>query len=484
MSKRIGLLSPIFSLPNEFGIGDFSNCAYKFIDFISSINYSIWQILPINPVDVYHSPYTTVSSYAIDDMYVSIPDLKERGLIKDFVIFSSKVKRVNYAKVRKYKEKYFQEAYESFLKIFNSKTILTNFKNDNPWVYQYATYVVLKRKNKNKKWNEWRKHTLEDNEYDNEVYYEIFKQYILVDEWNKIHQYAKSKNIDILGDLPFYVGYDSADVYYDKESFLLKEDNSPKMVAGVPPDYFSEDGQLWGNPIYDWEYLKNNGYKLINERILHASKIFDFVRLDHFRAFDTYYVIDANATSAKIGAWLEPPSYDFFDNLFKIKNDIKLIAEDLGMMRDEVFTLRDHYNIPGMQVVQFTIIEEELRHNFMSHVYKRENSIIYLSTHDNETGMQWINNLDNNTRNELINYLDTTFGHHHIMTNLFKYVVSQPAKIAILSIFDILRLGSNGRINAPGTTSKKNWSFRFKSMDLLYKNSKKLIGLAKKSDRH
>jgi len=480
--KKIGILCPLFSLPNEFGIGDFSSCSYTFIDYLNTIGYSYWQILPLNPVDKFHSPYSSISSYAIDDIYVSLSELKKNSLILTYNPYSSKVKRVNFRKVRKYKELYWKEAYLTFKSKANYLTVIENFIDKERWVKMYATYVVLSRKNKGKPWNTWNKVGIEKEEVD-EINYEVFKQYILLTQWNKIHNYAKSKGISIIGDIPFYVGYNSSDVYFNKESFILNPDGSPKLVAGVPPDYYNSEGQLWGNPIYDWDYLKNNNYSVIIDRIVKASKLYDVVRLDHFRAFDTYYTIDAKAENAKIGAWLEPPSYEFFDKLYNDYPNLNLIAEDLGYMRDEVYHLRDHYNIPGMQVVEFSIIDEELRHQFLSHVYKRENSIIYLSTHDSETTMEWLSKLDNDTYNALTGYLDYRFGHHHIMTNLFKYVSFEPANIVILAVWDVLRLGKVGRINVPGFTLHGNWNWRMKNFDGLNKNIKKLIGIAKKSNR-
>lgn len=480
--KRIGLFAPLFSLPNQYGIGDFSECAYLFIDYLTRIRYSCWQILPLNPTDQYGSPYTPVSSFALDDIYVSLTDLKKRGLIGEITPYMNKSKRVNYAKVRKYKEAYFNQAFDNFIKYNQSTNVLEEFKKSTPRIVEYATYKVLRRINKSKYWNQWKVHHLND-KYQNDINREIFKQYILFEQWNEIHEYAKKKNITIIGDLPFYVGYDSADVYFNREVFLLDEKFNPTLVAGVPPDYYSEDGQLWGNPIYNWEYLYQHNFSLVVERILFTSKIYDVTRLDHFRAFDTYYVIPKDAENAKIGEWREAPGYDLFNYLYQVKPDIQLIAEDLGDMREEVFHLRDHFNLPGMQVIQFTLIDEEIRHNFFPYVFKRENSVIYVSTHDSCTGMNWIEILDEPTRNAVISYLDNTFGHHHVMTNLFKYVVSQPAETVILSITDILRLGKNGRINTPGAKAKNNWTFRLRDYVGLMKNEAKLVKLATKSGR-
>lgn len=480
--KRIGLFAPLFSLPNQYGIGDFSECAYLFIDYLTRIRYSCWQILPLNPTDLYGSPYTPVSSFALDDIYVSLTDLKKRGLIGEITPFANKVKRVNYIKVRKYKEHYFNLAFDSFMKLEGSMNVLNEFKKKQPRIEQYAIYKVLRRLNKSKYWNEWSINVIKD-EHINDVNREIFKQYILFEQWQEIHNYAKSRNITIIGDLPFYVGYDSADVYFNREVFLLDEKFNPTVVAGVPPDYYSEDGQLWGNPIYNWDYLKEHNFSLVVERILFASEIYDVTRLDHFRAFDTYYIIPNGAENAKIGEWKEAPGYDLFNYLFYVKPDIKLIAEDLGDMREEVFHLRDHFKLPGMQVIQFTLIDEEIRHNSFPHVFKRENSVIYVSTHDSYTGMGWLDVLDEETRNAVLGYLDYTYGHHHAMTNLFKYVVDQPADTVIISITDILRLGKNGRINVPGLKSKNNWTFRLKDYVGLMKNEAKLVKLATKSGR-
>ena len=478
--KNIGLFAPLFSLPNQYGIGDFSECAYLFIDYLTRIRYSCWQILPLNPSDYYGSPYTPVSSFALDDIYVSLTDLKKRGLIGEITPYDNKSKRISYQKVRKYKSAYFNLAFDNFMKFDHSMEELNNFKKDYPRVVEYATYRVLRRLNKNKYWNYWKIRECQPLDVDREV----FKQYILFQQWNAIHEYAKSKNVTIIGDIPFYVGYDSADVYFNREAFLLDEKFNPTVVAGVPPDYYSEDGQLWGNPIYNWKYLKKHKFALVMERILFASKIYDITRLDHFRAFDTYYEIPSMAKDAKIGEWKEAPGYDFFNCLKKNHPDIKLIAEDLGDMREEVFHLRDHFNLPGMQVIQFNLIDEEIRHHYYPYVHKRENSIVYISTHDSQTGMQWVESLDDNSKNAVIKYLTDTYGHHHVMTNLFKYAVDQPAKTVIISITDILRLHKTGRINTPGFKLKYNWTFRLKDYVGLMKNEAKLVKLATKSKRN
>ncbi len=483
--KHIGLLCPLFSIPNEFGIGDFSDNSYRFIDYINTINYSTWQILPLNPTDDSNCPYSCLSSNALDDVYVSIPDLKYRKLINDFKVYSKrKQKKVNYKKVRRYKEKYWLEAYKTFINQDNYKSILEEFKLNEPWAYQYASYLILLKKNNYIPWNKWTIKELSEEEINNEVQYNLFKQYILFLQWNDLHEYAKKKGVTIIGDVPFYVNFDSSDVYYNKETFLLNEDNSPSLVSGVPPDYYSESGQLWGNPIYDWNYLKDHQYEYIINRLHSASRIYDVVRVDHFRAFDTYYVIDAKASDARVGEWREPPCYDFFDTLFNKYPNMNLIAEDLGLMREEVYHLRDHYNLPGMQVLQFTIIDEELRHQTNNNVFKRENSVVYLSTHDSETAMEWFNNQPEDIRNALEEYLTNTYRKHNIITNLFKYAANQPSNLVIFAVWDILRQGKSARLNIPGVVSKNNWTYRLKDFDGLNKNVRKLSNIAKEFNRH
>jgi len=483
--KKIGLLCPIFSIPNEFGIGDFSDNAYRFVEYISNIGYSVWQILPLNAMEVdSNCPYSCLSSNALDSVYVSLPDLKYRRLIKDFKPYSTKVKRINYKKVRKYKEKYWIEAYKTFISLPDYKSKLDEFIKKEPWGEQYAIYLTLRKLNNNLPWNQWTIRKLTEEQFKGYAQYILFKQYILYLQWTDLHEYAKKKGVSIMGDVPFYVNFDSSDVYFNQKAFILNEDGSPSLVSGVPPDYYSETGQLWGNPIYNWDYLKEHNYKYIIDRLYAASRIYDIVRVDHFRAFDTYYVIDAKANDARIGEWREPPSYEFFDQLYNKHPDINLVAEDLGLMREEVYHLRDHYNLPGMQVIQFTMIDEELRHETNPNVFKRENSVVYISTHDSETGMEWFNNQSDDIKGALSEYLDNTYGHHHIMTNLFKYVCSQPSNLVILAVWDILRQGKSARMNVPGEVNKTNWTYRFPNFDGLNKNCRKLSNIAKESDRH
>ncbi len=479
--KKIGILCPLFSLPNDYGIGDFSDCAYKFIDYLSLIHYSYWQILPLNPVDGFNSPYQSASSYALDELYISLEDLKKKGLIRIIKPYVGDKGRVNYNKAREYKIEYLREAYNNFIKDKKNLDLLNKFKKKQTRIREFAIYKVLNELNHLNSWNEWTIKEI-DNKHLVDVDFEIFKQYILLNQWDAIHKYAKKKKVDIIGDVPFYVGFNSADVYFNKEFFLLDKKYNPTLVAGVPPDYYSEDGQLWGNPIYNWDYLKEKNFSLLFERLLNASKIYDVVRLDHFRAFDTYYTVKYGSKNARVGDWIEAPGYEFFDKLFSVKPNIRLIAEDLGEMRDEVYYLRDHYDFPGMKVIQFTFIDEELYQKESPFIYKRENSICYTSTHDSSTMLEWLDSLSKDIYHQVDEYLKR-YGSNDISDNMLSYAVNQPANTVILFISDILRLNKEGKINTPGIANKINWSYRMKDFKGLEKYKKKLYELALSSRR-
>lgn len=476
--KEVGMLAPLFMIPNSYGIGDFSGSSRKFMDFLKRCGFRYWQILPLNPVGLGNSPYQSISSFAIDDIYVSLSDLKRKGLIDVVKPYDNdkRSSKINYTKVRHYKMRYFALAYKNYLKRKDAIKHLDNFLKREPHVDEYAQFVCLSKINGGKDWNKWEIKTLDKKRYARDYYYEVFKQYILYDQWTKLHAYAMMKHILIIGDLPFYVGHNSADVYFNQKCFLLDENGNPTSVAGVPPDYFSADGQMWGNPIYDWDYLKANDYKIIVERIVFTNRIYDYVRIDHFRAFDTYYMIPANAQSAREGNWKEAPGYEFFDYLFATHEDLHILAEDLGDMRDEVFYLRDHYQFPGMNVVQFSIIPEELEHKSLPFIYKRPISISYTGTHDNDTVLHWYTTLDENTKDALNNYLISRFGENDIVTNIIHYSLSEPAELSMISLVDALGL-MNGRINTPGTLDPINWSFRIKDFRTLEKREDYLLNL-------
>ena len=339
------------------------------------------------------------------------------------------------------------------------------------WLYPYAVFITLKKHNNMKSWIEWpkeqrewinnRKFSLE--EYEDEINYEQFLQFIFYKQWNDVKTYANEHGVQIMGDLPFYIGLDSADVWQNQNEFLLDSKGNPTHVAGVPPDYFSEDGQRWGNPIYNWKQMQRNHYDLWIHRLAWNEQQYDILRLDHFRAFDTYWQIPADCPTAKVGEWVLGPAYDFFDEVYRRLPNIRIVAEDLGDLRKQVGTLRDHYNLMGMEVVSFELQPKLLKKPRKEHV------VLYTGTHDNDTLEGYYQTLSSNRRIALrrffhnCGYENRTF--HELV---IRYCLDSEAKVVILPMGDILGLKSNGRINAPGTIGSPNWEWKLKNLKEFY----------------
>ncbi|MDE6182538.1 MAG: 4-alpha-glucanotransferase, partial [Eubacteriales bacterium] len=296
--------------------------------------------------------------------------------------------KLYYENARSFKQKYFKEAFENMNKKGILKDEFLKFKEENNWAKTYATFITLKKRNDLKCWIDWNKtdknwieNKIDLPELKEYIEYEAFIQFLFYKQWFELKNYANNNGIEILGDIPIYVGIDSVDVWENKENFLLDKEGNPTFIAGVPPDYFSETGQRWGNPIYDWEYLQKNDFKFWIDRLKWNKKIYDIIRIDHFRAFDTYWKIPASCETAIDGEWVEAPGYALFDKIFEKMPDIKIVAEDLGDLRPEVLKLRDYYKLSGMKILQFEVDPKETNNDFK----ETETTILYTGTHDNQT---------------------------------------------------------------------------------------------------
>ena len=472
--KMNGVLMPLFTLPGKYGIGEFSKEAYSFIRLLKKYDFNVWQMLPLNPVAYGNSPYQSYSSYALEELYLPLDDLYKEGLISKPRRFRYE-SHLNYDAVRAFKKKYYFEAYENVLKNKNYIKRLKKFQIDNPRIDEYATFMARKEINDGKAWNEWNKVDEKREQY--LKFYYIFLQYRVLISYNKLHKYAKKMGIALIGDVPFYVGYDSSDVYFHKELFLLDKDNVSTLVAGVPPDCFSTLGQRWGNPIYNFEKMKEDNYSFLVDRIGYAGKLYDYVRLDHFRAFDSYYVIPHIYDDARIGEWRYAPGYEIFDALYNKYPSINLIAEDLGDLRPEVYTLKEHYHLPGMNILEFTIFDYMRGRAIQS---DDKYLISYIGTHDNDTVAGWYKDfVSKEDRPKIHDYLmtfnvkgDNTFDRFISFTYTYFYN-------AIVSFSDFLHLGSRGKVNSPSTISNDNWSIRIKDFKKLRKAFNKHLNISK-----
>ena len=424
--KEKGILLPIFSLPSKYGIGDFGYEAYEFIDILSENNMKYWEILPINACN--RLPYSPVSYYALEEDYISLDKLKEEGLIENIETREQK-DRVVYDN---FKEKYYKEAYKNFVKTIEYEEFIKCEE-----INQYAKYM----NNKNGENKE----------------YQLFLQYIAYKQWMELKEYANSKDIKIIGDMPVYPIFDSAETRYNPECFEM-EDGEFTFEAGTPPDYFNEDGQKWHSPVYNVENIKKNNYNYLIKRFKYYLKLFDKVRVDYFRGYDSFFKIPLGK-SGKEGFYYDGVSYGFFDELFKDES-IKvenLIIEDLGDIREETVKLREHYGFTRQKILQFTIDLNNLYDNDN----EAENVLVFPGNHDCQTIYGWYKTLNDEYKERLKEFLRRNECYDiNVNIGIMQYCMKCKAKIAIITVQDILGLDDSARINIPGVDIKENWSWK------------------------
>lgn len=465
----------ISSMPSSYGVGVFDENIIHFIDKIADMGFTYWQILPLNPTDRANSPYCSPSAFAGNYLFIDPKGLYEMGLIHESDIndniFDGSPYTANYEFAA---EKRLETLKKAFLNIDDKiAKEIKEFELENEWLTDYAVYMAVKEQEKFKPWWEWSsKHAhyfdcIKDIfAYEDAAAFWKFVQYIFFKQWNKIKKYANKKGIAVIGDMPIYVAMDSVDVWSNLPMFLIDEKTlKAEKVAGVPPDYFSADGQLWGNPIYDWEAMKKDGYSWWIARLSHALKTYDTVRIDHFRAFASYWAVPAESKTAKIGEWLEGPKMDLFDRVFKhFGKDAPIIAEDLGVFGEDVVELLDKTGFPGMKVIQFAFDSNadssHLPHNAV------KNSINYVGTHDNNTLLGWLWEANEDERRFALDYCGFTgdnwgSGGYHSAScrSIIETVWKSASCVAIITLQDMCGFGSDARMNTPGVP-EKNWRFR------------------------
>lgn len=476
LKKRgAGVLMHISSMPSPYGIGVFDSSTLHFIDKIADMGFTYWQVLPFNPIDAANSPYCSESAFAGNYLYIDPQGLRDMGLISDEEVRSNYYDGSPYTAEYEYaSKKRLETLKKAFLNITDdiAKEIKA-FEIENEWLTDYAVYMAVKEQEDRKPWWEWSENHAHYYEcikdiysYENEAAFWKFVQYIFYRQWNNIKKYANSKGIAVIGDMPIYVAMDSVDVWSNLPMFLVDEKTlKPEKVAGVPPDYFSEDGQLWGNPIYDWESMKNDGYSWWISRLSHTLKTYDTVRIDHFRAFASYWAVPAESDTAKVGEWVKGPRMDFFNKIFKVfGKDASIIAEDLGIFGEDVVKLLNDTGFPGMKVVQFGFDpnsdSSHLPHNAVP------NSINYVGTHDNNTILGWLWEASEQERTFALDYCHfhgSNWGNGGYYSESCRCVIEavwqSASNIAILAFQDMCGFGSDARMNIPGVP-EKNWRFR------------------------
>ncbi len=499
MKRQNGILLPVFSLPSDYGIGDFGQGAYNFIDYLAGAGQSIWQTLPLVQTGYGNSPYSSVCSYSYNPYFISPALLREQGLITDEELNFTRVddgRRIDYGNLYAVRYPMLRQAFARFNK--NDKGFKSFVKKGR--YYNYALFMALKYASGQKHFYEWDnrfKYRDADalssfaKEYREELLFWQFVQWTAQNQWLNLKTYANSKGIKIIGDLPLYVALDSVDVWENPSLYKLGEDFLPKKVAGVPPDYFCEDGQLWGNPVYDYEKQSKDGFWWWANRIKNTLKIFDYVRIDHFRGLDRYYEVDSTAQNARVGEWIDVPSEPLFEAIHSINNKNRIIAEDLGIIDDGVRALLKKVGYPGMKILSFAFNGEADNLYLPQHIDK--NAVVYTGTHDNDTLLglidsrsEWdYNNLKEGVKNSL-SALQVN-GETQTKSGLFSAIIELgfacKADTFILPMQDLLRLPTEFRVNTPGTVGEFNWTIRFLASDFTLEAQTELLALSKKYKR-
>lgn len=469
IDRSCAVLMPVASLPSPYGIGTLGQAAYDFVDFLSSSNQSWWQMLPLGPTSYGDSPYQSFSSYAGNPYFIDFDFLIEDGLLtKEFVEsfdWGSDRGRIDYEKVYQSRYKVLRCAFENGFERDREK--FSEFERESgEWLKQYALYMSLKDKYGSLEWTRWpdkavRRH--EDDavraafeELSDDVAFYEYIQFLFFEQWKKLRAYAREKGIGIIGDVPIYVALDSADVWSEPHYFQLDPEGKPENVAGVPPDYFSESGQLWGNPLYEWDAMKADGYGWWIRRIDGAAKLYDIIRIDHFRGFESYWSVPADEDTAKNGKWVKGPGIDFVHVLTSWFGNIQFIAEDLGILTQEVRQLLKDSTLPGMKVLQFAFDWREPS-NYLPHTYN-DNCVCYMGTHDNNTIVGWLSEADKKDLKFAREYLGVS-KNSQIPLALIRAGMMSVSELFVVQMQDVLGLDETARINTPGTVGG-NWVWR------------------------
>lgn len=474
MKRENGILLHIASLDGRYGIGTLGEESYRFIDFLEKSGVKIWQVLPLSPTSFGNSPYQSFSAFAGNPWLINLDDLVENDLLLPNEMIEMQQNNssiIDYTDVELTKSPLLRKAFARFslLNIF-SKPFQDFCIKNSFWLDDYALFMSFKDYYHQAPLNQWdnkiqlkEKSTIEyySQRFSNNIKFYKFIQFIFFKQWDALKLYAEKKGIKMMGDIPIYVAFDSADVWSNPELFQLDSDLNPQFVAGVPPDYFSETGQLWGNPVYNWEANKAEDYAWWFQRILFHFELFDVLRIDHFRAFSEFWAIPFGEESAINGTWKKAPGKDFFQSLFKKYGTLNIVAEDLGIITEDVEELRDAFDFPGMKILQFAFSNDAdnlyLPHNFI------KNCIVYTGTHDNDTSFGWFESLVEDDRQQVREYLGNS--KEAISWALIRLAWASAARIAIAPMQDFLELGSEHRMNIPGT-SENNWKWKLTSGSL------------------
>jgi len=481
-NRAAGVLLHPTSFPSRYGIGDFGEAAYRFVDFLVDSKQSYWQLLPLGPTGYADSPYQCFSAFAGNPLLISPDQLISDGYlttadVKDVPTFPTDI--VDYGWVIFYKNQLFQKVFTQFKASGNLEKVSAykQFCVDNAfWLDDFALFMAIKNYHKDQDggvWNTWpvdiahRKPAAMKvwaKKLADEVELYKFTQFLFFEQWLRIKGYANERGIQVIGDIPIFVAFDSADVWSNPELFFLEEDGSPKVIAGVPPDYFSETGQRWGNPLYRWDRMKGDNYAWWVSRLKMTFTQADVVRIDHFRGFEAYWEIPAEEETAVKGQWVKGPAADFFKSMNEQLGDLPIIAEDLGLITPEVEELRDQFDFPGMKILQFAFGGER-NSGFLPHSFV-QNSVVYTGTHDNDTVLGWYASASEDERDHFRRYMGVDG--HDVAWDMIRMAYMSVSDTAVSTMQDLMRLGNDARMNFPGKVGGY-WRWRY-TADMLNKH--------------
>lgn len=471
IQRSAGILLHPTSLPGKFGIGDLGTNAYKFIDFLKNAGQTLWQVFPLGPTGYGDSPYQCFSAFAGNPLLISFELLNKNDLLsKNYISNPPEYNphKIDYGSVIEYKYRLLRTAFENFKNLgkLSDNSFLKYCQSNEYWLSDYSLFMASKNYHKGVQWTQWdpsiafRKNIDEwTKKLEDEINYQKFLQFTFNHQWNSVREYAHKNNIKIIGDIPIFIAYDSADLWANKNLFSVREDGSLEFVAGVPPDYFSETGQLWGNPLYKWKVMEMDNFTWWQKRISKMLEIVDIIRIDHFRGFDAYWEIPGDAETAIKGRWVKAPGKKLFSIIQTKLGKLPIIAEDLGVITQSVIDLRDKFDFPGIKILQFGLGEDGDK-KFLPHNHVK-NCVVHTGSHDNETTKGFLlsekekdSGIFEWTQKYFDNYKDD------LTFTLIKAAYASVANITVIPMQDILNLGNEARMNYPGRPGG-NWTWRY-----------------------
>lgn len=468
MNRSSGILMPMSSLPSRYGIGTMGRCAYEFVDFLKAAGQKYWQLLPLGPTSYGDSPYSSFSTFAGNPYYIDLDMLIADGLLKRGELrgleWGEDAARVDYGRIYEHRFKVLRRAFERGRE--RERESVAEFRRENAWVENYALYMAVKASFGMASWQEWTDEGIRMHresavrEYGerlrDDVDFYVFLQYLFYRQWDALREYAHKNGVQFIGDIPIYVALDSADVWSDPQFFQLDENNVPVEVAGVPPDAFTADGQLWGNPLYDWGRMAADGYGWWIRRIAGAKRLYDVIRIDHFRGFDSYWAVPNGDDTAKNGVWRPGPGMGLVGVLTSWFSDLRFIAEDLGYVTPGVRRLLADSGLPGMKILEFAF-DAHGESDYLPHRCER-NSVCYMGTHDNDTALGWLAGTEKDDRRFAERYMHITPDEGWCW-GMIRTGMSTASDLFVMQMQDVLELGADCRMNVPGK-AYGNWRWR------------------------